>query len=83
MLYINAVELIECCLKHGVLQTDYGRIAVYRSAGTNSPEGWYLEDKETVVREVMNDTEGQKVLIEALAQKGIMFKPTDFSWLMH
>lgn len=81
MWYIHAIELINLAIKNDVLKEKDGGAFVYRNNSDTSPEGWYLEDKDTIAYELMEDEEGQKLLIEALKDKNIEFKPTDFSWL--
>lgn len=83
MIYINALELINLCVKNGILQERDGEIFTYRSGTPKSKEGWYLTDKDLVAKEVMNDEDAQNQLIAALKEKNVEFTPTDFSWLSH
>ena len=72
MLYIEAKALVDAAVTAGILHTENNCIAIYREAGSQ-PEGWYLEDFESVYHAVMDDEEGQKALIGALAERGIDF----------
>lgn len=80
MFYINAKNLVLLAVKHGVLQETHGLIPIYRDAGSPPevyPEGWYLEDIEEVIQDLMQDEEGQNALINALSEKGVEFVPID------
>lgn len=82
MFYIEAKTLVDLAIQHDILQTQDNCIAIYRLAGSDSekyPEGWYLEEKESVYHDIMTDTEGQSVLTNALLEKGIDVQPM----LMH
>ena len=81
MLYITALELINLAIENGVLMEQEGMIVVYRDASPTSEEGWYLEDKDTLAKELKESKEGQEAIISALREKNIEFKPTDYSWL--
>lgn len=72
MLYIEAKALVDTAVATGVLHAENNHIAIYREAGSQ-PEGWYLEDFESVYHDVMDDEEGQKALIHALAEQGVDF----------
>lgn len=65
MRFIEALNLINLCVKHKVLAEMDGGIAVYRNGTKTSPEGWYLERKEDLAQELMHDHQG----IEALTTK--------------
>ena len=76
MIYVEAKRLVDLAVQYNVLSTQDSGILIYRNAGSdpeNYPEGWYLENKEDVYRDVMDDTEGQNALINALKEKGIDF----------
>ena len=80
MWYIDAKNLIDLCIKNGVLQTRDGGIIVYREAGPDSntaPEGWYLEPIDEVAQALMSDEDGQRTLIDALREKGVTFIQMD------
>lgn len=81
MLYINALELINLAIQNDFLKEENGKVFVFRSKTSQSKEGWYLEDKDAVCKELMKDEKGQKVIIQALKDKGIDFVMTDYSWL--
>ena len=72
MLYIEAKALVDAAVAVGVLHAENNCIAIYHEAGSQ-PEGWYLEDTESVYHVVMDDEDGQKALIDALAARGIDF----------
>lgn len=72
MLYIEAKALVDTAVAAGVLHAENDCIAIYHEAGSQ-PEGWYLEDFESVYHAVMDDEEGQKALIHALAEQGVDF----------
>ena len=79
MIYLNALELINEAVKNDILEEKEGQILVYRKGTSQSKEGWYLSDKDIVAKELMNDEKGQGLLISALKQKNVEFKPTDCS----
>lgn len=81
MIYINALELINACIENEILVEKDGGVFVYRNASANSKEGWYLDDKDILAKEIMADTEAQNALISALKEKGVEFIPTDYSWM--
>lgn len=83
MIYINALELIDLCIEHSLLKEKNDKVFIYRAETPNSKEGWYLTDKDTVAKELMNDKAGQKTLINALKEKGVEFKPTNYSWMFY
>ena len=74
MRYIDAQKLVKMCVEEEILNTHEGRIAVYMNPKGDFKEGWYLVDKENMVRIVMKDKEGQDKLIEALKKKNIKFE---------
>ena len=78
MKYINALNLLNLCVKHNILHEKDGGIFVYRNKGANSPEGWYLTDKDILSKELMNDARGQDALIDALNDKCIKFEAMEF-----
>jgi len=73
MIYIDALQLLETCLKNGILEGKDDKIYVYRKGTEKSKAGWYLSDKDTVAKELMEAEEGQKMLSEALKKKGANF----------
>ena len=55
---------------HSPNPEDFNKILVYRGKGINYPEGWYAEEIEDVIYELMEDKEGQNLLIEELQKRG-------------
>lgn len=77
MYYINAKRLVDLAVQHHVLQARKSRLLVYREAGQDPlqyPEGWYLEDFDTVYRAVMRNPEAQETLVAELAKRGVTYK---------
>lgn len=78
MYYIVAKEIVAKCIEVGILQAHEGGIFVYHDASQTEPEkypeGWYLDPEEDVVHSLMADAEGQRILLEALEEKGISMK---------
>lgn len=77
MYFIDAKRLIQTAAEHDILYTEDNYVAVYRKSGTppeEYPEGWYLEPVDEVARDLMDDAEGQRCLITALAKKDITFE---------
>lgn len=78
--FYGSLKLIEACEQAGILRTspdDPNDILVYRMEGNppeENPEGWYAVNAHTLAQELMNDLEGQKVLLDALEEKGVEFK---------
>lgn len=81
MLYINALELINVSIKNNLLDEIEGKIHIYRNGTSESEPGWYLEEKDIVAKELMNDKKGQKLIISLLKKRNVDFTPTDYSWL--
>lgn len=73
MYYIVAKQLVDKAVEQGILQKLGDNIAVYHEAGERAPEGWYLDPYEEVIHEVMDSTEAQNAICEALKEKGIDF----------
>ena len=74
MKYIDAKKLVNMCVEEEILYTKEGRVAVYMNPKDDLKEGWYLIDKEDMIRIVMEDKEGQEKLIDALEKKNIKFQ---------
>ena len=76
--FYGSLKLIEACEQADVLQAspdDPNDILVYRMAGDDQhPEGWYAINAHTLAQELMNDTDGQRILLDALEEKGVEFK---------
>lgn len=73
----NCLRLIGECVNAKVVSLDpenSNNVLVYRSAGEFVPEGWYSENAHTVAQELMEDVEGQQILLNALKEKGVEFK---------
>lgn len=77
MRFIEALNLINLCVKHKVLAEMNGGIAVYRNGTETSPEGWYLERKEDLAQELMHDHQGIKILTDKLQELKV---ETDSIW---
>lgn len=58
--YIEAIELVEKCVKNRVLQETESHIFIERTTG------WYLEPKDMVAKDLMYDKEGRDILTAAL-----------------
>lgn len=72
MFYIDALNLINLCIEHGILTEHEGHVLIIHE---NGPVLW---DKDLLAHELMQDFEGQDVLLSALEEKHIQFKPFDF-----
>lgn len=88
MLYFDAKELVDLCLDLHILQGQKGNfIFVYRNAGIENPEGWYMEPYEDVIQDLMRDDEGIETCLEAVEEAGKTFRPSlniellDSMWL--
>lgn len=78
MIYINALNLINLCVKNKLLIEKDGKIFIYRNATLENEEGWYLDEKDFVAKELMNDEKSQRILIDALKKKNVNFIPKDY-----
>lgn len=77
MTFFDAFNLLMMATNHGIVHREGSMVFVYRQAGSppeENPEGWYKENITDIAQELMNDEEGQQVLIDALRKKGIEFK---------
>ncbi len=76
--FFGSLKLLEACVDAGVLHTspdDPDDILVYRMAGDDQhPEGWYATNAHTLAQELMNDADEQKILLNALEEKGVSFQ---------
>ena len=80
MYYIDALHLTNLAVEHGILKThtqmdpqtgeEFTGILVFIE-GKKEPELW---DHDYMVRKLMEDSEGEQVLIESLAEKGVLFE---------
>jgi len=75
MPFINCLNLLNLCLEHDILVAHEGLIFVQHE---NGPALW---EKELLAQELMQDEEGQEVLLKALADKKVTFHPFDFTML--
>lgn len=74
-------DIIDLSLKHGILQgvkNDY--VIVYHEASETNPEqypaGWYKDDYEIVVQELMRSDEGFNCILDVLSENNILFVPS-------
>lgn len=75
MFYIDAIKLLNTCVKNNILHEDGGNIAVYKDSSNNSKEGWYLIPKDILAKKLMEDKDGQTQLIAALNKANVNFEP--------
>ena len=81
MLYIDAKDLVDLCLDNAILQGKKGKwIAIYHQASKTNPneypEGWYKDDYEETIHELMKDDDAINLFLNALAEKDILFIPS-------
>ena len=74
MKYVEILSLINLSIRYGILREQDGKVFIYRNEGKNSHKGWFLESKDFLAQELMQDQRGQDMLIEALAKQGLEFK---------
>lgn len=74
-------DVIDLALKHNIIQgvkNDY--IIVYHKASETNPEqypeGWYKDDYEMVIQELMCSDEGFNCILNALSENDILFVPS-------
>lgn len=74
-------DVIDLALKHNIIQgvkNDY--IIIYHEASETNPEqypeGWYKDDYEMVIQELMRSDEGFYCILNALSENDILFVPT-------
>lgn len=74
-------DVIDLALKHNIIQgikNDY--IIIYHEASETDPEqypeGWYKDDYETVIQELMHSDEGFNCILNALSENDILFVPS-------
>lgn len=87
MLFIDALELLNTCIEHGVLRGKKNKYAdVYHEAGETMPEGWYRHDIQSLAQDISRQDEVILMLAGELQLKGIEFKPSFdldfFNWSM-
>lgn len=74
MLFIDALLLVQECLKQDILHyadSEHKYIAIYYMADSEFPEGWYAKSIEDVAHDVMLDKEAQIVLKEQLKEADV------------
>lgn len=74
-------DIVDLALENLILQgakNDY--IFVYREASITDPEqypeGWYKDDYEMVIQEIMRSDEGFNCILNALSENDILFVPS-------
>ena len=81
MYYLNACELLNACLKAGVLQGEENdHVFVYREAGDPAdryPEGWYKEPFDEAAEAIAGNESGARLLESELEKRGIRPHYTD------
>ena len=84
MYYILAKEIIDKCIEVGLLHEQDGGIFVYHQASISEPEkypeGWYLDDKEDTIHDLMHDENGQQILLRELEKKGVSMQDRFEFW---
>lgn len=81
MLYIDAKDLVDLYLDNGILQGEKGVwIAIYHQASKTNPkeypEGWYQDDYEETIHELMKDDDAINLFLNVLAENDILFVPS-------
>ena len=81
MIYFDAKELVDLCLQHHILQGETGKwIAIYHEASKSYPEqypkGWYKDDYEITIQDLMRNDDAIKLLLQELSKKDILFVPS-------
>lgn len=78
MLFTDAREIIDLCITNKVMHGEIGDyVFIYHEAGPTSPEGFYKDNYRSTVKAFQNATqEDVDVLLNALEEKGIVYKPT-------
>ena len=80
MFYIDAKKLVDLSLEHEILHSHPDQPdTVFLTLDTDDGPQWALYDKESVIRLLMEDEEGQAVLRSALESKGVTFIPYEGS----
>ncbi len=74
-------DIVDLALENLILQgTKNDYIFVYREASETNPEqypeGWYKDDYEMVIQEIMHSDEGFNCILNALSENDILFVPT-------
>ena len=69
------VRLLGDMTEKGILKRDpedKNSLLVYRTAGTQNPEGWYSQNIFEAARELLNDEKSQYSMLNALGNAGWM-----------
>lgn len=74
-------DIVDLALENLILQgTKNDYIFVYREASETNPEqypeGWYKDDYEMVIQELMHSDEGFNEFLNVLSENDILFVPT-------
>lgn len=74
MFYIDALNLINLCIEHGILEQPEkdGYVLIIHK---NGPVLW---EKDLLAKKLMLDFDGQGILLSALEEKNIQFEPFNF-----
>lgn len=70
--FIDALRIIDLCIEHGILATQDDHVIVVHESGDR-----YLWPKDELARELMEDMDGQKVLLDEMEKRGIPYTPYD------
>lgn len=72
--FLGLVNIVHELLKADVLQYDpknHDNMLIYRSAGKDSPEGWYSQNILSAVSELFHDKEQMEYVLSVAKEKGI------------
>lgn len=72
--FLGLMHIIDELLKTGILQYDpenHDNMLVYRSAGENSPEGWYSQNILSAVSELFQDKKQVDYVLSVATDNGI------------
>lgn len=88
MLYFDAMELINLCLDHNILQGEKHKwIAMYHEKSETQPDiypaGFYKDDYEMVIHSLMQNDSAIHLLLHELSKKSIVFQPSLDITLLH
>lgn len=69
--FCECIELINTCIENKILSNNgkKNKVLVYREAGAEDPEGWYLESIWDVATELTQDIQGQIILKKELKKR--------------
>lgn len=77
MIFINALKLVELAIENGILATKGNSVFVCLKGSKSGKEKWVLMDKHILAQQLMHDTKGQQLLIQALKERQIEFNPSN------